>query len=47
MIHGAHIFARSNGLKLKHLNAGFVSTKYAAFGFTKTLIDGLEWCGLL
>ncbi len=38
---------KSNGLKLKHLNDGF-SCKHAAFGFTRrSLIDGLEWCGLL
>ncbi len=41
------ILARSNRMKLKHLNDGFVSYKHAAFGFSRCLTDGLEWCGLL
>ncbi len=28
------IFAKSNNLKLKHPNNGFVSNKHAAFGFS-------------
>ncbi len=35
---------RRSGLKLKRLNDGFVSYMQL---FTKTLNDGLEWCGLL
>ncbi len=41
------MLARSNGLKLKCLNVGFVSYKQAAFLLHRTLTDGLEWCGLL
>ncbi len=39
-------FGRRNGLNLKHLNYSFVSYKHAAFQ-VKSLIVGLEWCGLL
>ncbi len=41
------ILDRSNSLKLKHLNDGFVSYKHAAFCLHKTLTAGLEWCELL
>ncbi len=40
------IMARSDNLKLKHLNDGFVSYKHS-FCLLKMLIDGLESCGLL
>ncbi len=39
-----NFLARSNSLKLKHLNDGFVSYKRANFHL---LTDGLEWCELL
>ncbi len=39
-----YILAKSDGLKLKHLD-GFVSYKHGAIGFMLT--DGLKWCGLL
>ncbi len=42
-----HNVAKSNGLKSKHLDDGFVSLKKFNFSFQKTLTDGLEWCGLL
>ncbi len=38
-----HILARSDSLKLKHLD-GFVSYKHAAFHFTRGN-NGLEMCG--
>ncbi len=31
----------------KHLNDGFVFLKACSFSFHKTLINGLEWYGLL
>ncbi len=34
------------GVELKRHNDGFVSYKYASFGFSKRLTDGLERCGL-
>ncbi len=34
------------GVELKCHNDGFVSYKYASFGFSKRLTDGLERCGL-
>ncbi len=42
---GIAIIATGDGSKLKHLNDGFVSYKHTAFH--KTIIDELEWCGLL
>ncbi len=43
-----HILARSDGFKLKCLEYGFLYCKHAAFCFTKqTIIDHLEWCGLI
>ncbi len=39
--YGLCILARSNGLKLKHLNDGFLSDKNS-FSLHKTWIDGLE-----
>ncbi len=42
---GIAIMATGDGSKLKHLNDGFVSYKHTAFH--KTIIDELEWCGLL
>ncbi len=44
---GLYILSRSDSLKLKHLNDGFLSYKHAAFLLHKMLIDGLESCGLL
>ncbi len=41
------ILARSSSLKLKCLNDGLVSYKLTSFSLHKTLIDGLQWCGLL
>ncbi len=41
-----HIFAKSNSLKMKHLNDGFFSCKHN-FLLHKTLIHGLDSCGLL
>ncbi len=38
-----HNLASSDGLKLKHLNDGFVYQAHS-FSLHNTLIDGLEWC---
>ncbi len=39
-----HILARSDGLKIKHLNDGFVSYKNAAFHFTRWWL--MVWSGV-
>ncbi len=41
------ILARSNSLKLKCLNDGFISYKPQLILLHKILIDKLEWCRLL
>ncbi len=38
------IFAKSNNLKLKHPNNGFVSNKHAAFGFSSHYL--MDWSGV-
>ncbi len=35
MDYGLSILARSDSLKLKHFNDGFVSFKHTAFGFSR------------